>query len=69
MVVDTDTLTVAERIQLVQDLWDSIAAHPEEIPVTPEELGWLDERLASYERDSSQGVPWETLKAKLLRQA
>jgi putative addiction module component (TIGR02574 family) len=36
---ETRELSVAERIQLVQDLWDSIAAEPEALPVTDEQFG------------------------------
>jgi putative addiction module component (TIGR02574 family) len=28
-----DRLGIAERIKLVQDLWDEIAAHPTEVPL------------------------------------
>ena len=38
-------LSVAERIQLVEDIWDSIAADPERLPLPAEQAAGLDRRL------------------------
>ena len=61
-------LSVAERLQLVEDLWDSIAqdAPDEALPVTPELAAELDRRIAEYERDRSTGQPWEVVRARIL---
>ena len=61
-------LSVAERLQLVEDLWDSIAqdAPDEALPVTPELAAELDRRIAEYERDPSAGQPWEVVRARIL---
>jgi len=40
-------LAVSERIQLVEDLWDSIAADESQVPLTAEQLEELDRRLQS----------------------
>lgn len=60
------SLSVAERIQLVEDIWDSIAAEPEELPLTGEERQELDRRLADLERNPGVGRPWAEVKARLL---
>ena len=58
-------LTPAERIELVQDLWDSIAA--EDLPpLTPEQKEELDRRYAEHLRDPSSASKWEDVKARLL---
>ncbi len=58
-------LTPAERIELVQDLWDSIK--PEDLPpLTADEMDELDRRLAEHHRDPSTAMPWEEVKARLL---
>ena len=61
-------LSVAERLQLVEDLWDSIAqdAPDEALPVTPELAAELERRLAEHERDPGSAVPWEEVRARLL---
>jgi len=61
-------LSVAERLQLVEDLWDSIAqdAPDEALPMTPELAAELDRRIAEYERDPSAGQSWEAVRARIL---
>ena len=59
-------LSVAERIQLVEDVWDSIAAIPEAVPLTPGEKEVLDRRLNAYHKNPSEGSPWAEIKKKIL---
>ena len=58
-------MSVAERIQLVEDIWDSIAAVPESLPLTDTDREELDRRLAAYAQNLGQGIPWEELKEKV----
>jgi putative addiction module component (TIGR02574 family) len=60
-----DQMSPAERILYVQDLWDRIAEHPGDVPVTDELKTELDRRLAEHRADPSSAVPWETAKARL----
>ena len=48
-------LPVEERIRLVEDLWDSVAADQEALPLTPEQRAELDRRLDAYEADGNRG--------------
>jgi putative addiction module component (TIGR02574 family) len=48
-------LPVEDRIRLVEDLWDSIAADQKALPVTPEQKAELDRRLDAYELDQNSG--------------
>jgi putative addiction module component (TIGR02574 family) len=57
-------LTPAERIDLVQDLWDSIA-QDELPPLSDEEKEELDRRLDEHRRDPSTAITWEEFKARL----
>ena len=50
-------LNVAERVQLVADIWDTIPAGAEDYPLTPAQKTELDRRLALLQRDP-QGRPW-----------
>jgi putative addiction module component (TIGR02574 family) len=59
-------LSVAERIQLAEDIWDSIAAFPEAVPLTDEQRTALDQRLQSYAQNPNEGISWQELKASLL---
>jgi len=58
-------LSVAERIQLVEDIWDSVAAFPDEVPLTERQKKELDCRLQSYAQNPQEGILWEELKAQL----
>ena len=60
-------LPVAERIKLVEALWDSIAAVPEALQLTEAESDELDRRWAAYERDPSLGSPWAEVRARIQR--
>jgi len=52
---DLINLTVNERIKLVQDLWDSIAADTGAVPVDPAHLAQTHRRLAEYRADQLRG--------------
>ena len=55
MAEDLRTLSIGERMQLVEDLWDSIAADQTVLPLTDEQRIELDRRLDAYETDNSKG--------------
>lgn len=57
-------LSIAERIQLVEDVWDSIAtqAHP---PITEAQRTELDRRLEAHSNNPNAGSPWEEVRRRL----
>lgn len=66
--VDYRSLSVAERIQLVEDIWDSIAVEGAgALPLTPAERAELNRRLEAHDADPSRASSWEALRAALLR--
>jgi putative addiction module component (TIGR02574 family) len=62
-------LTIAERIQLAEDIWDSVAAFPEAIPLTDAQKEELDRRLQAYAGNPNEGISWDELKDKLRKSA
>jgi putative addiction module component (TIGR02574 family) len=62
-------LTVAERIQLAEDIWDSVAAFPEAIPLTDAQKEELDHRLQAYVQNPNEGISWDELKDRLRKSA
>lgn len=60
-------LSVAERIQLAEDIWDSIAAFPEAVDLTEVQRQELDRGLQSYSQNPKEGKSWQSLKANLIR--
>lgn len=58
-------LSVAERILIVEEIWDSIAAEQEAMQVTEAQKAELDRRLASCDASPNEGKSWEEIKGRL----
>ena len=58
-------LPVDQRLRLVEELWDSIAADQEALPLTDEQRAELDRRLDAYEADGECGRPAELVIADI----
>ncbi len=56
---DTLELSIPERIQLVEDIWDTIASKTEAVELTDDEKRTIDERLEAYHKNPNLGFPWE----------
>jgi len=66
LLADLLELTPAERIQLAEDLWDSVNASPESMPgLTAEQLEVVERRLGEHAADPAGGIPWEDVRARL----
>jgi putative addiction module component (TIGR02574 family) len=52
-------------VKLAQDIWDSVAEHPESIPVTPAQRAELDRRLEEFERDPDSGSDWSQTRRRI----
>jgi putative addiction module component (TIGR02574 family) len=59
-------LSRAQRIQLVQELWDTIAEEPDDIELTSAEKKLLDERVAADRKNPSAAQPWSTVKRRVM---
>lgn len=57
-------LTPAERIQLAQDLWDSLK-EVDAPPLTEEQIAELERRAADHEANPDSAVPWEEVRSRL----
>jgi putative addiction module component (TIGR02574 family) len=63
--LDIDKLTVSERIQLAQDLWDSVAAETGELSLSEAQAAELDRRLADLAHDPEAGTDWPVVRARI----
>ena len=59
-------LSVAERIELVEQIWNTIANGSETIELTESQKEELNRRLASWQTDPSAGHSWEEVRQRLL---
>ena len=63
---DVNRMTPAQKLLLVTELWDDLAAHPTEVPVPREQIEELDRRMAEYRRDPSRVTTWEAIRQRIL---
>lgn len=62
---DYDSIPVLDRIRLVEDIWDSIAASSDEVPVTDAQRTELDRRRQVHEADPQPPVSWTDARARI----
>lgn len=60
-----DRLRVAERLRLVEEIWDGIAESVEAMDIPPSHKEELDRRLEAMRQDPRAGSTWEEVKARL----
>jgi putative addiction module component (TIGR02574 family) len=58
-------LSVAERIQLVGEIWNSIAEDGEEIEITEAQWEEIERRLQRYRENPEIMIPWDAVKARI----
>jgi len=63
------TLPVAERMGLVEAIWDSISSVPDALALTQWQMDELDRRLAEFEADPDSGATLEEVFARIRRVA
>ena len=62
-----EKLPVAERIQLVEDLWDSIArSHDEDLPIPEWQKAELSRRRREHLKNPESAKPWSEVKRAIL---
>jgi len=55
-----------EKLLLVEALWDSIAADPEEVEVPDHHKSILEQRLETLEEDKKNGSSWKEVRQKYI---
>ena len=60
-------LPVAERIRIVEAIWDSIADSPEALDLSDEQKAELDRRLEGLEKNPDACSPWSEVRDRVWR--
>lgn len=55
--LDIEKLSPDERLELLEELWDSLRKDPSSVPLTPAQQEELDRRLDDLEADIESGLP------------
>ena len=63
--VQLSDLSMPEKIQLVEDLWDDIASHPELVPVPEWQKFELDQRKSNRKKNPKAASSWEDVKKRI----
>lgn len=63
---DIMALSIADRVALIEIIWDSLAAEPEFVDMSDELRQELDHRLADAEANPGVGRSWAEVEARLL---
>jgi putative addiction module component (TIGR02574 family) len=58
-------LSPSEKLQLVEDLWDDLAASPSEVPLHDWQKEELARRKANLMRNPASGLSWEEVKQRI----
>ena len=61
------SLSVADRLQLLEEIWDSLSATPEAVPVTDAQRKELARRRRAHARNPSATKSWEEVRSRLER--
>ena len=61
-------LPVAERVEIAQQIWESVLEHPEAVLLTQAQREELDRRWQAFEQRPDEGEPWEDFKSSLLNE-
>ena len=59
-------LPVEERIELVQSIWDSVAAVPEAVQLTAVQRAELEDRVRDYRENPENGSPWPEVRDRIV---
>lgn len=58
-------LSPAEKLQLVEDLWDDLAAVSSDVPIHDWQLAEMDRRMANLKANPATGLSWEEVKRRI----
>jgi len=61
-------LSTAEKIELIDELWDSVIQDQNNVPITDAQRIELDKRLAEFEVDKEIGESWKIVRKRISSQ-
>lgn len=62
---EIEQLDVAERILLAEEIWNSVAAEQERVPITNAQKNELERRINAYQHSPRKGSTWTEVNDKI----
>ena len=59
-------LPVAERLELIEELWDSLGDQRDDIPLLDWQKEEIDRRIDNLEAGTASSAPWEVVRRRLV---
>jgi putative addiction module component (TIGR02574 family) len=59
------SLSVKKRLEILEEIWDSIAADPDAIILTTAQKKELDRRKREHRADPTAAMPWSKVRSRL----
>ncbi len=60
-------LTPEERLLLIEDVWVTLASHPDSLPLNEDHKQEIDFRLAEWRRSGATGSAWPDVRDRITR--
>ncbi|MBK8464636.1 MAG: addiction module protein [Chloracidobacterium sp.] len=57
-------LPVDERLQLAENIWDSVETEQHSLALTPEQRAELNRRIEYHKKNPGEMIPWETARER-----
>lgn len=59
-------LPAAERVAIVQEIWESMLEHPDDLEITAAQREELERRWVDLQQNPDDSEPWSDVKKSLL---
>ena len=63
---DVRSLSATDKLIFLGELWDDLAEHPSDVPVSREIIEELDRRMEEFRKHPDQFTTWEAIQEKVL---
>jgi putative addiction module component (TIGR02574 family) len=64
-----ERIRVAERLKLIEEIWETIENSSDQIPFTDAQREELDRRLQAHESNPAAGSTWEQVRSRIWGEA
>ena len=63
--IEIEKLGVDERLDLIEEIWNSLSRDPDKVPVPDSHKAELDKRLDEIDAGDDAGIPWQEVLSRI----